>query len=150
MRTEIGPFRSPAAGGDQRRAYNYSSLRAALVSFRQRIERYQYQTLVPQFLDPVWRRVMTMAALDLGIEITDDLFSVEWIAPAQPWVDPAKDADATIAQMNAGLMSRRQAVASLGYSVEQLDAEIAADRKREGALGLSFGKKPQEQKDCIS
>ena len=65
---------------------NYSSLRAALVAFRQRIERYQFQTLVPQFLDPVWQRVATMAALELGIEITEDLYSVEWItASARRW-----------------------------------------------------------------
>lgn len=130
--------------GDLRQA-NYSSLRASLVSYRQRIEQYQYQTLVPQFLEPVWQRVATLAALDLGFEITDDLFAVEWIAPAQPWVDPAKDADATISQINAGLMSRRQAVAALGYSIEQLDAEIAADRTREAELGLSFGVKKPEQ-----
>lgn len=118
---------------------NYSSLRAALVAFRQRVERYQFQTLVPQFLDPVWRRVMTMAALELGIEITEDLYAVEWIPPAQPWVDPQKDARATIEQMEAGLMSRRQAVSALGYNIEKLDAEIAADRDRESQLGLNFG-----------
>ena len=123
---------------------NYSSLRAALVAFRQRIERYQFQTLVPQFLDPVWRRVATMAALELGLEITDELFDVEFIPPAQSWVDPAKDARAVIEQMEAGLMSRRQAVAALGYSIEKLDAEIAADRAREAALGLTFGQSIQQ------
>lgn len=119
---------------------NYSSLRAALVSFRQRIERYQFQTLAPQFLTPVWRRVATMAALEHGLPVDDDLFAVEWIAPAQPWVDPAKDASAVIEQMKAGLMSRRQAVASLGYSIEDLDREIMADRKREAEMGLTFAK----------
>jgi len=124
---------------------NYSSLRAALVSFRQRIERFQFQVLVPQFLDPVWRRVATMGALDMGIEITEDLFAVEWIPPAQPWVDPMKDAQSQILLMDRGLMSRRQAVAALGYSVEKLDAEIAADREREATLGLQFGQPSVEQ-----
>lgn len=124
---------------------NYSSLRAALVAFRQRVERYQFQTLVPQFLDPVWRRVATMAALELGLEFTDELFDVEFIPPAQPWVDPAKDARAVIEQMEAGLMSRRQAVSALGYSIEKLDAEIATDRAREAALGLSFSGPAQKQ-----
>lgn len=125
---------------------NYSSLRAALVAFRQRIERYQFQSLAPQFLDPVWRRVATLAALKHALPIDDDLFAVEWIPPAQPWVDPAKDAAATIAQMGAGLMSRRQAVASLGYSVEKLDAEIAADREREASLALNFSGNKTESK----
>lgn len=125
---------------------NYSSLRAALVAFRQRVERFQFQTLAPQFLDPVWRRVATMAALEHGLAIDDDLFAVEHIPPAQPWVDPQKDARATIEQMEAGLMSRRQAVSALGYSIEKLDAEIAADRARESALGLSFNQPFVEQK----
>lgn len=76
-----------------------------------------------------------MAALDLGIEITENLSAVEWIAPAQPWVDPMKDAQAQTLLLEKGLLSRRQAVAALGYSVERLGAEIAADREREAALG---------------
>lgn len=126
---------------------NYSSLRAALVSFRQRVERFQFQILVPQVLDPIWRRVATMAALDLGIEITEDIFAVEWIPPAQPWVDPMKDAQSQILLMEKGLTSRRQAVAALGYSIEKLDAEIAADRQREAALGLNFSENKTEQKE---
>ncbi len=126
--------------GDLRQA-NYSSLRAALVSFRQKIESYQFHTLVPQLLNPVWRRVMTNAALsgEIDAPLNDDLFAVEWIPPAQPWVDPLKDAEATLKLMGAGLLSRRQAVASLGYSIDELDSEIAADRARESALNLTFG-----------
>lgn len=118
---------------------NYSSLRAALVAFRQRIERYQFQVLVPQFLNPVWRRVATLAALERGIQIDDDLFVVEWIAPPMPGPDPAKEADAILTQLKAGLTSRRRAVAELGWSIEELNAEIAQDRADAERLGLSFG-----------
>jgi capsid protein len=67
---------------------------------------------------------------------------VEWHFPAMPWVDPLKDAEATALLIDRGLLSRRMAVASLGYSVEALDAEIAADRAREKALGLAFPTQP--------
>lgn len=125
--------------GDMRQA-NYSSLRAALVAFRQKIEAYQFSVLVPQMLDPVWRRVIGTAVLSgrINAELNDELFAVEWIPPAQPWVDPVKDAQAALMLMKGGLMSRRQAVAQLGYSIDELDAEIAADKAREAALGLSF------------
>lgn len=123
--------------GDVSKA-NYSSLRAAMVAFRQRIERHQFQVLAPQLLDPIWRRVAQLTALERGLPIDGRLSAVEWIPPAQPWVDPLKDAQATALLMDRGLMSRRQAVAQLGYSIEQLDAEIAADREREAALGLIF------------
>ncbi|MDP3960027.1 MAG: phage portal protein, partial [Pseudorhodobacter sp.] len=48
------------------------------------------------------------------------------------------DANAEIAQIEAGLKSRTQAIAERGYGAEQVDREIAADRKREVALSLDF------------
>ncbi len=114
---------------------NYSSLRAALVTFRQKIEAYQFNTLQPCWLDPVWRRVATHGVLSGAIDakIDDDLFAVEWIPPAQPWVDPVKDAQAQILLLDKKLTSRRQVVAGLGYSLEKLDSEIAADPNADAA-----------------
>lgn len=54
-------------------------------------------------------------------------------------VDPAKDIAADVAELNAGLASRRQKVAERGWAVDDLDAEIAADWVREKELGLAFG-----------
>ena len=124
---------------------NYSSLRAALVEFRSRIEIWQFAMLVPQFLRPVWERFVTLAVLSgrLGAPGFEsrmrDYFAVEWIPPALPWVDPAKDAQATATMIAAGLTSRRRAVAAQGYAVEELDAEIVSDLARESDLGLAFG-----------
>lgn len=53
-------------------------------------------------------------------------------------MDPAKDVQAEIEAINAGLMSRREAVAARGMDVGALDAEIAADKAREASLGLTF------------
>lgn len=129
--------------GDLRQA-NYSSLRASLVSFRQRMEAVQFHTIIPQLCRPVWERFVGTAVLldDLALDDPREGFPCEWLPPAQPWVDPLKDAEATAAMIAAGLMSRRQAVAALGYSIERLDAEIAADRAREARLGLVFGDQP--------
>jgi lambda family phage portal protein len=118
--------------GDLRNA-NYSSLRAGLVAFRQRLEQDQFGTIIPQLVAPVFEWVTGERA-------------AEFYPPAQPWVDPLKDTEATVAAMNAGVMSRRQAVAALGYDIAALDAEIAADRAREAALGLTFGPQPQPAK----
>jgi lambda family phage portal protein len=125
---------------------NYSSLRAALVEFRSRVEQWQFSMLVPQFLRPVWERFVTLAVLSGELDAPDfeasmaAYFAVEWIPPAMPWVDPAKDAEATATMIAAGLTSRRRAVAAQGYSVEELDAEIVSDRAREAALGVSFNR----------
>jgi len=50
--------------------------------------------------------------------------------------------EAEIAAIGAGLMSRRQAVEARGISVEELDAERAADARREAALGLNQTEAP--------
>ena len=61
-----------------------------------------------------------------------------WLPTKWDWVDPLKDANAEIAQIEAGLKSRTQAIAERGYDAEQVDAEIARERDRERRLGLDF------------
>lgn len=131
--------------GDLTKA-NYSSLRADLVAFRQRVEAIQYGIVVPQLLKRVHERAVASLAM-MGDLDAPDFFTdrrawtaAEYLFPAMPWVDPAKDAAAYRELIESGLTSRRQVVAERGWSIEALDAEIAADRQREAALGLSFGK----------
>jgi lambda family phage portal protein len=122
---------------------NYGSLRAGMIAFRQAAEAVQHNCLVPMLLQPTWERLVALGTLrgDL-VDLGDDAFRVDWLFPRAPWLDPQKDAQAEAAMIAAGLKSRRQAVAELGFSVEQLDQEIASDRQRETALGLSFGAAP--------
>ncbi|WP_065382810.1 phage portal protein [Hyphomonas sp. ND6WE1B] len=129
--------------GDVSRA-NYSSLRASLITFRSLIERLQYSIIIPQVMRPLWERFVTWSVLSGGVTVLDfesnlaEYMRVEFHPPAMPWADPLKDIQATKEAINAGLMSRRQAVSGLGWSIEELDAEIAADREREESLGLAF------------
>ena len=122
---------------------NYSSLRAAMVEFRTSLEAIQYNIIVPKLLRPIYDRWIKLAVLSGRIEAPDyftnpGAYAVDWLMPSLPWVDPKKDIEATIAAIEAGLDSRAAAAARLGLDVEQLDAEIAADRAREDRLGLSF------------
>lgn len=117
---------------------NYSSLRAGLLPFRQRVEQIQYHNIVPMLLAPIWRRWLATEIASGRLDVPPDL-GCEWIMPRQLQVDPAKDVAAVREMLALGLMSRSQAVAELGWDAATLDAEIAADRAREAALGLSFG-----------
>lgn len=119
---------------------NYSSLRAALVEFRQRIEALQYGIVIQMLCRPIWRSWIATELLAGRLRGNlDELAAAEWITPRQPWVDPQKDAAAVGEALRLGLMSRSQAVAELGWDIEELDREIAADRARERGLGLDFG-----------
>jgi lambda family phage portal protein len=116
---------------------NYSSLRAGLLPFRQRMESIQYGTLAPQFLRPVWRAWAGLELVAGRLDVNPEA-PVEWLMPRVPQVDPAKDLEATETALRLGLTSRSQAVAELGWSAEALDEEIQADREREAGLGLNF------------
>jgi lambda family phage portal protein len=122
---------------------NYSSLRAALLPFRAKVEQYVYHTLVPQLLNPVFRRFVTDEYLASRLDLPDLSLALkaEWLPPRPMQVDPAKDMAAAREALAMGLTSRKQAVAAQGWNVAELDAEIAADRAREAGLGLSFGAK---------
>lgn len=119
---------------------NYSSIRAGLLPFRARVEQVQYNVLVPQLLNPVWRRVMFVESLSSDI---GEPANVEWLPPRWQQVDPLKDTEATVAEIEAGLTSRKKAVAERGWNIDELDSEIAADRQREASNGLSFAAKPK-------
>jgi lambda family phage portal protein len=127
---------------------NYSSMRTALVEFRRRLEMLQFSVIIHQFCRPIWERFVIASVLSGAIEAPDfekrmdDYLSAEWYPPAQDWIDPTKDVQAEELAVANGFKSRRQVVTERGYDIEQLDAEIAADRAREKSLGISVGPKP--------
>jgi phage portal protein, lambda family len=130
---------------------NYSSIRAGMVEFRRRVEALQHSLLAFQFLRPVWRRWATLEVLSGRVEATvEAALPVAWITPKQHWVDPSRDVTAEIDAINAGLMSRREAVAARGIDIEQLDAEIAADNTRAKSLGLDFTAKPANNNQPVA
>ncbi|MBN2629729.1 MAG: phage portal protein [Rhodobacteraceae bacterium] len=129
--------------GDLREA-NYGSLRAGMVAFRQKLEGIQFATIIPQLCGPIWERAVSALILRGDLPAADfEAAAPLWLAaehypPPMPWIDPAKDVAAIRDALEAGLMSRRQAVAERGFDIETLDAEIAADREREARLQLNF------------
>jgi lambda family phage portal protein len=114
---------------------NYSSLRAGLLPFRQRMEQVQYTVLVPQFLAPVWRAVILHGVLSGDLDAPDFeanpefYLQADWLPPKPLQVDPLKDVNATVAEIEAGLTSRRKAVAERGWNLDDLDAEIEAEKR---------------------
>ena len=123
---------------------NYSSMRDGRIEFRRRADSLQWNVLIRQFCDPVWRRWVTTEVLSGRIDAPgferdpEPYLAANWLPPKTDWVDPLKDVQAEILAINAGLLSRRQAVAARGYDLEALNAEIAQDNADAEVLGLSF------------
>ncbi len=133
----------PCLTGDAARG-NFSNTRVALLDFRRRVSAIQHRVIVPELCRPVWQRWLDLAVLSGAIDLPGydrdrRVFqAVSWLPTRWDWVDPMKDATAEILQIEAGLKSRSQAISERGYDAEQVDREIAAERKREAALGLDF------------
>ena len=100
--------------------------------------------MVYQLCRPVYARWLDLAVLSGALTLPGyeayrpRMLAADWLPTKWDWVDPLKDANAEIAQIEAGLKSRTQAIAERGYDAEQVDREIAAERERERALGLDF------------
>ena len=123
---------------------NFSNSRLALIEFRRRVSAWQHSVMVFQLCRPVYARWMDAAVLSGALTLPRyeanraRLLTADWLPTKWDWVDPLKDANAEIAQIEAGLKSRTQAIAERGYDAEQVDREIAAERARERLLGLDF------------
>jgi capsid protein len=93
---------------------NYSSLRAGKIEFRRLVEQFQWLTLVPMFLQPVWERFISLA-IDAGeLPYRTHGYPVEWLMPANEPIDPLKDLQADILAVRSGRMTWDQFVASWG------------------------------------
>jgi lambda family phage portal protein len=121
---------------------SFSSARVGLLEFRRKMEPQQFQ-FAHQFYDPIWRRLVTLAALSGGLDAPDFFadaeayLCVDWLPPRWDYVNPSQDVSADIEAINAGLKSRAQAVAERGYDIAAIDAERAQDAARQAALGLA-------------
>jgi lambda family phage portal protein len=124
---------------------NFSNARLSLMEFRRRVSSWQHSVLVYQLCRPVWQRWMDSAVMAGALSLPSyerrraGYLECAWLPTKWDWVDPLKDTNAELAQIGAGLKSRTQAVSERGYDAEQLDREIAAERKRARELGLDFG-----------
>lgn len=122
---------------------SYSSARAATLEFRRFCEAVQHHVMVFQFCRPVWTAFMRWQVLSGTVPASAfadparGLQSAKWLPPSWPWVDPMKDANAAILEMNANLRSRSEVIAERGYDAEEVDAEIAADQARAARLGIA-------------
>ncbi len=119
---------------------NYSSIRAGLLEFRRRCTALQHNLMVFQFCRPIWNKFIELAVLSGAIDVPNDptFPLVKWIPQGFSWVDPQKEQKAQMEAVRCGFKSRSEVVSELGYDVEEIDAEIAADNARADALNLQF------------
>lgn len=123
--------------GDLRRV-NYSSIRAGQLEIRRRIEQYQHHVMVYQLCRPVWRAFLEACVFGGLIDAREyrrnqkDYLAVDWRTPAWPWVDPLKDVQARVLEINNRLTSRDSVIHERGEDPETVDKQIEAGAERSG------------------
>ena len=126
---------------------SYSSARVGLIEFRKYIDALQWQ-FVHMFCRPVFKRWIELEVLRGTLPVDDTgttqyTRNVSWAPPAMQMTDPQREVDAMVHAIRAGLMSREMAVASLGYDLAEVDAQIAAGNTAADAAGIVLDSDPR-------
>lgn len=122
---------------------NDRTYRAVMLEAQRFIESIQYHLFVNQFCKPVWRRFLSYAVLHNLWSVPenqelDDLFEIEWMAPARGHIHPLQEITAFAEAVKNGFTSRKRVAASFGEDVEDIDTENAEDQTRAKLLKLLY------------
>ena len=63
--------------------------------------------------------------------------NARWIGPARGYIDPTKEIAANIAAIEAGLMSRSEAIAERGGDFDEISEQLAREKARYTELGFA-------------
>ncbi len=121
---------------DNLEAVNYSSYRGGLLAFRDAIEEYRWNWLIPQVLDPIYQKFINTLWL-LG-KIPEPVTAVAWDPPPFDLLDREAEAKADRAELQIGKKSWPQLVGEQGNDPEVQFTEIAAWKDRLKEAGVTF------------
>jgi lambda family phage portal protein len=120
---------------------NYSSIRAGLLMDRDEWRKLQ-RWWARRFLKPLYAEWLQFAVLSnqLTLDTRDwKLFlRVKFVPRGWDWVDPLKDTNAAIAEVDNGLNSRTRICAEQGLDFEDVAEELAAEQEIIDELGLEL------------
>lgn len=113
---------------------NFSSARMGRMEMDRNIQRWQKHLMINQFCVGVARWVAD--AWPLQNVLRRETFEMEWTPPKRALIDPNKEVQAVIEQIDARLTSRQRAQRELGYDPDTIRQEIAEDIQEDEAAML--------------
>lgn len=124
---------------DDLEGVNYSSIRSAML-----VERDEWRALqgdwIDKFLQPLYCEWLDYAQLSgqLVLDGRDDTAfqEVTFVPRGWEWVDPLKDVNASVAEIDNGLNSRSRVCAEQGADFEEIAEELAEEQEIIDELGL--------------
>jgi lambda family phage portal protein len=121
---------------DNLEAVNYSSYRGGLLAFRDAIDEYRWNWLIPQVLNPIWRSFI--AKIFAMGEIPLSEVPVCWDPPPFDLLDREAEAKADRMELQIGKKTWPQLVGEQGNDPEAQIAEIQSWKSRLEEAGVTF------------
>ncbi len=119
---------------------NYSSARMGFIQNARAVDRFRWNVVVTQALNPIaaW---FVLAAVLAG-ELPDEPLGVLWTPPRRAMLDPSKEVPARRDAVRAGFSSPSEILREDGQDPDQVWTEAAADFEKLRALGLHVESDP--------
>lgn len=117
----------------------YSSIRAALIEFRRRIEHLQLHFLIHRFCQPIAMWFLESVVLNGQVDLPDFWRNPwdhlpKWKPPKWEWVDPLKDVMADALEVRSGFASRKDKAAERGRDIDELNEQLLEEQAMELVL----------------
>jgi len=120
---------------------SYSSGRIGVLDERdswRKIQRWFVSALHQKIFEPWLEMALLTSQIPLPVSKMDKFNQATWHPRGFDWVDPQKDATATIESINFGLKTRTQALAEKGLDLNEHFAQLAEEKQLAEQYGLEF------------
>lgn len=121
---------------DNLEAVNYSSYRGGAKSFEAEIEDYRYNWLIPQVLNPIYKRFVETLYL-MGV-IPEPNAAVEWDPPRFDLLDRGAEAKADEIELRLGTSTWPQLITQRGYDPAKQIEEVKEYKPQLAEAGITF------------
>lgn len=118
---------------------NYSSIRAGLLDEREMWKMIQ-QWFIEAFLDRVFERWLATAVMksktSFQMDEYDRVCQPQWFGRTWAWVDPLRDIEAKLLQVQSGFGTSNDVLAEQGKDIRETYRQLAEEKKLRAELGL--------------
>lgn len=122
---------------------NYSSYRAAMISFKRNVSKWQWLTIIPRFNVPVHRWFVEACDVGLGLPVSSSNTQALYTTPRFELMDPSKEYPAIVTALRAGLLTQPEAIREQGYDPDDQIKEIADFNKKLDQMGIILDSDPR-------
>lgn len=114
---------------------NFTSGRMAKIDVTNNFRSWQYNMIVPQLCDPVWRWFIQACLITGKLR---EAVPADWTAPRVQQLDPVKETDAQVKRIKAGLSTISETLRETGREPDEFFNEYKQDKERLDELGLTI------------